>query len=484
MRALRVVAPSGVALPATSPGRPAYRDAAVVVVTGAAGSVIVAWLISHRSGPLVIAFAVMPLLVSLLLRPGTGFLLATAVAIAAPRTTSHVWLMPTLLAIGGLTSIDRWGLRPRKFDILFGAWIIWCLASWWFHPELAVTKKVFITGSIPLLAYAWVRLSLTPRFLRRFLWVVLAAGTLAAGTVWLELLRGRVIFSDPTQYQWGGAGGTIYRPGGVFGGAPAAAIALAMISLATLVLIRERVYVATTCHCVIWGAVAVTYSRAGWAGLGVGLTLSALLLPYRKFGRILYVCAVVVIAAFAFQQLILKSHVYQSGVARPTTVSERFVFLHLATPLATDSRAHFLFGRGFDAFESPGYHDLNLMNAEILLERGGPHNEYMRAILEQGLVGLALFGGLLAGGLVIGLRAARSLPRGSDHRLVVVGLVGAVAAFVVAGLFHDLAHNVPDLTIGVIMLAALLTVTSSSFGALPSFSPARLRREHLGPRVW
>jgi hypothetical protein len=149
---------------------------------------------------------------------------------------------------------------------------------------------------------------------------------------------------------------------------------------------------------------------------------------------------------------------YQQGVVRPGSAQGRQEFVSLALPLATDNRAHFIFGRGYDAFQGH-YFDAHAAEASVLVQRGGPHNEYLRAWLEQGIVGFALVIAWMVGAIGLGVRTAMRLPRRSDQRLLVATLTGALVVYAVASFFHDWMHS--PVTIGIAALVSGLIASAA-----------------------
>jgi O-antigen ligase len=409
-----------------------------------------------------VAIAAVPVGVLLLTHPAACFLAAASVAIVVPHKTAHMWLLPpALVALGVVLERPRW--RPARADLWFAGLLSWLVLRWVTDSGLQIGAKEFAQMALALGFYLFARMSVTPARMTTTLSWVLVAGTVAAATVLVEWLLGRVIgaFNDPSQYQWAGGGGEIYRPGGVFGGSPAAAIALAMILLATLSLRRHRPWLVWTCQAVILLAIVATWARAGWIGLAGGAVVCALLLPYRGKARIVYVLALVAVAAFLARGSIENSRAYQLGVVRPGSATGRVTLLRQAWPLATDSYRHAIVGRGFRSFMHPevGVHDSATLKNGLILKRGGPHNDYLRAILEEGLVGLVLLLGFLLAPIGRGVGRARRLIEGSEERLLVAGLTGAAVCYALAGLFHDLSNNVQDLTVGALVLGLLVTST-------------------------
>jgi O-antigen ligase len=440
------------------------------MLAGVAISIFVGYLVTRpslRGVPLptvVVAtgIALIPVGLVVLARPGACFLAAVALAIVVPQKTSHVWLLPPLLVgLGVLLERPRW--RPTKADLWFAGWLGWLLVRWLAHPGLQIGLKEFAPMALGLCFYLFARTAVTPSRVSSTLWWVLGAGTVGAVTVLVEWMLGHVIgaFNDPAQYQWSGGGGELYRPGGVFGGSPAAAIALAMILLSTLSLARTRPWLVRGCQAVILFAIVVTWARAGWVGLAGGAVVCALVLPYRGKARVIYLLAAVGVAAFLAHGSIQNSQAYRLGVVRPGSATGRVTFLRQAWPLVTDSHRHLIFGRGFRAFMHPefGTHDQATLDNWLLLNRGGPHNDYMRAILEEGLVGLVLLLGFLLAPVRLGVSRARSLLAGSEERLLVAGLTGAAVCYAVAGLFHDMSNNLEDLTVAALILGLLVTAT-------------------------
>jgi O-antigen ligase len=131
-----------------------------------------------------------------------------------------------------------------------------------------------------------------------------------------------------------------------------------------------------------------------------------------------------------------------------------------------DSRSHLLFGRGFDALEaSAGEHDVSMaIHPGLWAIQHGPNDDYLRAILEQGILGLALTVLWLGGSVLVGVSTCLRLPRGSHARVVLAGLTSATAAYIVAATGHDFAHNTADLSIAALMTGILVSASTMSIG--------------------
>ena len=173
---------------------------------------------------LAVTVAAVPIGLLLLARPGAWLLAAVAVAIVIPHKTSHVWLLPPFLVGVGLV-VERVRWRPAKVDLVFAGWLGWLAVSWIAHPGLGIGAKEFVQMALALGFYLFARMLVTPAGVTSVLWCLLVAGTAAAATVLVEWALGardrRVQRSVAVPV--GRRGGEIYRPGGVFGGSPAAA---------------------------------------------------------------------------------------------------------------------------------------------------------------------------------------------------------------------------------------------------------------------
>jgi O-antigen ligase len=400
-------------------------------------------------------------------RRGIGLFIAIAAVLVVPQTTSHAWLIPPTVIVAGLLA---GAARPRLrvLDVVVGALVLWLWFTWTTHPENGVITKVFLQGVLPFALYFGVRFTVSRGLMRQTLQVVLITGTAGAISVLWDWVTGTVHFADPQFYQWADKN-EIFRAGGIFGGSPAAGVCLAIVLVAVGSLLRgQRRWLVLGCMSLFVLAVVIVYARAAWAGLAVGAIAVVLLLPVReRRARIAFVCALSVVMGLAFYLSLSgssltaelqSSQTYQQGVVRPGSVEGRQQFLSLALPLVTDNTAHFVFGRGFDAFQGH-YFDAHAAEASLLVERGGPHNEYIRAWLEQGIIGFGLVIAWIYGSIALGIQAALRLPRRSDARLLITTLTGSMVVFAGACFFHDWMHS--PVTIGVAALVSGLLASAA-----------------------
>jgi putative inorganic carbon (hco3(-)) transporter len=71
-----------------------------------------------------------------------------------------------------------------------------------------------------------------------------------------------------------------------------------------------------------------------------------------------------------------------------------------------------------------------------------PHNDFVRAYVETGLIGLGAYLAVLVALVALGLRAVRVSPPGTLDRGVAVGFLGCAVAFVAVSLAANVLSNV------------------------------------------
>jgi O-antigen ligase len=416
------------------------------------------------------ALLVLPAAAWLLLdRRGLGLFAAVAVTLVVPHAVSHAWLIPPLAIAAGLLAgavVPRFHL----LDVVVGALALWLTFSWITHPEDGITTKTFLQGILPFALYYGVRFTVDRKLLRPALWVVAVGGLIAGLSVLYDWATGSVHFADPAFYQWADKK-EIFRAGGIFGGSPAAGVGLAIVLIACASLWRSsrggRWLLAFTVAVMGWGIVIV-YARAAWVGVLLGVIAVILLLPIRGrrvrtslavgLGLVALLALYFSFSGTSLENRLATNQVYQQGIIRPGSAQGREEFLSLALPLLSDTREHFLFGRGFNAFQG-SYHDANSATRFVLIERGGPHDEYLRAFLEQGVVGFLLVVGWIGGAIALGVRTALRLPKRSEARLTVATLTGSMVVFAGASFFHDWMHSPVTIALAALVSGLLVTAT-------------------------
>jgi O-antigen ligase len=446
----------------------AIQSPAVIAAAAVFSAVFMAAVLVKYGPPYAAGLLFLPLAAWYVLgRPGVGLFAAVAVTLVVPHDVSHVWVVPPLAIAGGLLA---GAVRPRfrAMDIVVGALALWLTFSWMTHPENGITTKTFLQGVLPFALYFGVRFTVNRSLMRTTLWVVAITGFVAGLSVLFDWATGTVHFSDPAFYQWADKK-EIFRAGGIFGGSPAAGVGLALVLIACGSLWRSsqktRWMLGAAAALMSWGLVIV-YARAAWVGVLVGVIAVVLLVPVRgRRVRASLATALAVVAALALyfsfsgtslNNQLATNQIYQKGVVRPGSAQGREQFLSLALPLVSDTREHFLFGRGFNSFQGQ-FHDAHQAAAFVLVERGGPHDEYLRAFLEQGVIGFLLVVGWIGGSIALGIRAARRLPKRSDSRLLVATLTGSVVVFAGASFFHDWMHSPVSISLAALVTGLLVT---------------------------
>ncbi len=428
---------------------------------------LLAYVLVHRGVVLALLALIAPALVLWLVRrPGNGYLLAVALLFTVPDWYPHVWLMaPAFVLIGCLAGVAR--TRLRLLDLVVLGLVIIMAQSWLFHTQEGVSTKAFVEGVLPFGFYLYSRLAVTERILRRLCWVLLAAATVGALTVLFDAARGVAQFQPPAQYIWRATATTIFRASGIFGGAPAAASCLAMAFLTSFALFRRERGRAMIAFLTILAAIIVTFDRAGLLAVTVGTMLFAVLLPYRRWGRVALAALAIGIIVYAVTSsssaigTVSSSKIVAEGVIRQSTLKARLRLLPIATELLHAPASELAFGRGFDALEGPpGSISVQLAGSPMLLELGGPNDQYLTSLIEQGAAGLVLLVMWLGGSVTLGVRAALRLPRGSERRALVAGLTAAVAGFMLVMSGHDVLHNLPMTSVAALTSGILVSVCS------------------------
>ncbi len=177
--------------------------------------------------------------------------------------------------------------------------------------------------------------------------------------------------------------------------------------------------------------VVVTYVRAAWIAGAVALTLTVLIARGRRMA--LAVVVVLVGAAFAL------------GVASPGIRGRALSAVSVAenvdrTSMWERTRAlvaeYPLQGVGYGRYEA-ATRELFGPPPRGQPEHRGPHNIYLQATAEIGLLGAGALLILFAAALAAGFRAASGAHAGSQRRIIGAVAVGTVTAVAISGLFHD-----------------------------------------------
>jgi O-antigen ligase len=462
-----------------SPAGLASGSAAVwvgaVVLTLGTGAVLV------RMGPAIaIAMLAAPLIAALVLfRPAAAFLLFVGCAIVVPyylAAGSQQAAAFRLEAAGAVAAVAVFALyagkraQPRTVDWIVVVFLLSAFVSW---AVFGGSLKTTINTILPISFYFAAR-GLSRERVWSILWVVLGAGALAALTVLYEgLVVGSAVFISPDQYLWNASGQALFRPGGVFASPPGAVSVLAMTSICGLAVIarargtQRMLAIVLTLICVA-GAID-TFTRAGYIGIAAGATAYVFLARSTVFTprRFLILAGTVaVIFSVVFLPALSTATWYQQGVLRKGNLAIRESYWTLAKPLITDSPQDLVFGHGIDSLTSqsstggPSVGISQSLSTSPTLTTIGPHNQFVRILLEQGLVGILLVAGWLGGACIAAIARVRTVA--PELRPVIAALVGATISFVLVASANDSMRHPPSLALIALVTGMLVTITASA----------------------
>jgi O-antigen ligase len=383
--------------------------------------------------------------------------------IAVPQAS-----IPRLSAAAALFSLGLgwWQSEERvgrsAFDLAVAGIVVMTLLSWQLgsHPPHSLREAVNFLA--PLALYPAAR-----RFARQqgiVVGTLLCCGALASLTLYYEYFISHApLFIDKTAYYWNAGGNFIFRPGGVFGSPPGAGAVLAVVALLGLPLVgsaRGLLRLAAAFAVLLCvGALILTFTRGALIGFGAGLLVYIAVLRPPRWGRVIFVPTLLaLLLVLLVLPRISGTTWYQEGLLRGGTFSQRQSYWALSWPLITNSPQHLVVGHGINSLlvgrpELPGKIDADIAAVPTLTLRG-PHNQYVRTLLEEGLVGLGLLVAWLLGTVAAGVRASYS---SVATRPWLAAGVAAVAAVGVLMLVGDALRHPP--TFALLSVAAGCVVT-------------------------
>ena len=210
----------------------------------------------------------------------------------------------------------------------------------------------------------------------------------------------------------------------------------------------------------VWSAavmIVLTYSRGSWVALLLGLVVVALLQAPRLVLLILGIAVVVALTvpSVTARVLDLRSEQNIAGV-EGDSLQWRFTYWRTIAGLA-DERP--LFGIG------------PRMTQYVTDQAKVPHNDFLRAYVETGIVGLSAYAAVVLA-LIHTARGALARAAPGFERGVAVGFVGCVVSFIVFSVAENLISQVVVLWYFAAFAAAAISVTHSSARsqALPTLS--------------
>jgi O-antigen ligase len=211
------------------------------------------------------------------------------------------------------------------------------------------------------------------------------------------------------------------------------------------------------------GAVA-TFTRAGLIGLVAGFFVYVLLggskvITVRRFviggGIALAVSAAVLLP------VVEQTTWFQQGFLRHGNLQVRESYWALAKPVVTDSTAHLLVGHGVNSLSRENLGASRAigtgLNVTPTLTTIGPHSQYVRIALEQGVLGVALVLIWMLSSPIRAVFARARLPEA--ERPFVAALSGATICFMAAAAANDTLRHPPSVAAVAVVTGLLVTLT-------------------------
>jgi O-antigen ligase len=427
---------------------PAWTPLALV-----ACAVLLGYVVATRGPAPAAALIVVPGGAYLVLRrPLNGLLLGAALILVVPYwytlgvPQAAVFRIAALLALASCLFASGW--RPVTVDLTVFLLAAVTFLGWLLRSDRSGLGPIVVNQLLPLGFYVSARVVPGVRVPRVML-MIFAAGVAGALSVYYEAAVGHAFFVDEQSYSWNASDSTIFRAGGVYGSPPGAATVLAMSALCGLPFVRSAVgrrrALSVGCLALIVGGCIVTFTRASVIGLGAGLLVylwlsrSPLLRPSRVAVGAALVCCTVLLVLPALEQ----STLFQRGVVRPGNLAGRASYWRLAIPIAETSAANLSVGIGSArmlAARQGGSIPAELAAAPVLIDHG-THNQYVLALVEQGLVGLGALVAWLAATVLMGVKRIRA----GDP--ATAALVGSMIAFAVVLLANNAILHPPSFSI-------------------------------------
>lgn len=361
-----------------------------------------------------------------------------------------------LVGIVSATALQRARLSWISVDFVIVGLVLAAGIDWWLRGDNFAAGRATANTVLPLTFYFAARLT-QRRAVRVVLWALVIAAALSTFSLFYEFVRGSSVFVDPSSYYWRATSGqAIFRPGGVFGSPPAAVTVLGMLGLVGIALWHEtsgrRRSIVSGCIGLIVIAGAITFTRAGWIGFGAGLLAYLVILRWKgnlRLPRALALVPVAAVAVLLALPTVSQTRWFQQGVTRGGTLTVRESYWNLARRMISDSPQHLLFGRGINSMVVGARPELGGLQADIAespdLISAGTHNQYVRTLMEQGLVGLSLIALWLGGTLVLALRGIGRVA--AADRSLVAGLAAATISFLVVSFIDNTIRDPNSLAV-------------------------------------
>jgi O-antigen ligase len=235
---------------------------------------------------------------------------------------------------------------------------------------------------------------------------------------------------------------------------------------------RTQKLVVWFCLAVSTSGLIVTFTRAGVIGFALGVVVFLALWRPIALGRLwFWTAAVGVILLIAVAPHVTGTSWYQEGVTRHGNLADRESRWSAAWPVITNSTTHLVVGHGFNSLlvghpsGLTGEPAPDLATVPLLI-KDSPHSQYIRTLLEQGLVGLGLLLAWLLGSVGKAFGAIRRGAVSLESRALLASCAAAIMSFMVASAAGDGFRDVSSLA-----LLALITGLVASY-ALPESTNA------------
>jgi O-antigen ligase len=403
---------------------------------GTAAAIFLAYVLVRRSPALAIGLLLVVPVAWLLTRSDAGLLTGLVLILILPAWQTVGTAQASVLRLASLAAastilLSRQRIRPCLTDLALILLVAVTVLGWLLQLDQPHAGRVLSIEFTPIGFYIGAR-AFAPSAVPRVLVVTLFAGTAGAVTVIYEYLVGHTVFLDTATYQWNATASTIFRPGGIFGGPPQASTVLCFVIVFGIGALDTELrgrwgLLGIGCIGICVVALALTFTRAAFIGLGVALVLylwmvrSPLLRPTRLVWACGLGCVIVVVALPTLE----KNDVIQRGVFRSGTLAAREGYWSTAMPIVTTNPRDFIFGIGSAALETPTISQTTVIPAALAVRPQAftvsLHSQYVTEWVENGAIGLACLAFLL---LVPFLRAARAGRRGDRaYAALAAGLV-------------------------------------------------------------
>jgi putative inorganic carbon (HCO3(-)) transporter len=383
-------------------------------------------------------------------------------------TTSANLLLPLYVVIGAAAFALAWGLwrDPSRRELGILAWPLAALVVWFGLSGLwtndvrggAILLFFFILP-FGLLAVALGRLRWSPREAQR-LYVLFVAMAIVFAAIGIWQWAARDVFWNSNLIQ-SNAQAPFYRVNSIFWDPSIYGRFLVVAILALLALLlypphrSARIDLALgAAIAFVWVGLLFSFSQSSFVALAVGVVLAAVLAwRWRALVALLVVAAVTIpigIASPQFERVrdsLAASP--ESGFTRPTGGRSRLVSVGLR--IARDNPVA---GVGIGGFKAA--YSQRVTRGEDT-RTVASHTTPVTVAAETGIVGLVIFGWLVAAGLFVAFRASRRVSNTAGRARIVAGL--AFAAIFVHSLFYAAFFEDP-LTWGLLAIAAVAASAS------------------------